>query len=202
MKVQLKKGEEKKNSGEKGEHNKYSDDIIIRKIKTTLFKNLIIFINIIIKEFYHDNIGLGENQKKLLNLNSDQINTNTLENKSLLKKKVKDILSGDISGRYSDSKYEKSFNKNLIKNLLKEEDEKKRIVFEKIFNLIFLDVLEHFRGSKIIPELNRMNTLKDVEFKNSSDYEEYKTSFVNFVNDFEKKIDGKKERKSKKIKIN
>ena len=65
-----------------------------------------------------------------------------------------------------------------------------------------MDVLEHFRGSKIIPELNRMNTLKDVEFKNSSDYEEYKTSFVNFVNDFEKKIDGKKERKSKKIKIN
>lgn len=194
-----KRGRKKKDSGEKGGHNKYTHDIIIRKIKSILFKYLISFINIKIKENYGNNYD-----KKLLNLSSDQILINTKENKMLLKKKLKDILSGNISGRFTNPKHDKKHNKNLIQNLLNEEDEKKRNVFEKIFNLTFLDVLKHFRAVKaeeIVEELNGLKTLKDVEYSKDDD-EDYKKYFEDFVNEFEDKINGKKERNPKKNKKN
>lgn len=120
----------------------------------------------------------------------------------LLKKKLKDILSGNISGRFTNPKHDKKHNKNLIQNLLNEEDEKKRNVFEKIFNLTFLDVLKHFRAVKaeeIVEELNGLKTLKDVEYSKDDD-EDYKKYFEDFVNEFEDKINGKKERNPKKNK--
>ena len=44
----------------------------------------------------------------------------------------------------------------LIKSLLNEKDEKKKNIFMKIFELTFLECLEHFRGTKYIKELNNM----------------------------------------------
>ena len=122
----------------------------------------------------------------------------------LLKKKLKDILSGNISGRFSNPNYSKEYNKILIQSFLKEEDEEKRNVFEKIFNLTFLDALKHFRASEaneIPEELNGLKTLKDIHYSEDDD-EDYKTYFEEMILHFENKINSKIERKSKKNKNN
>lgn len=186
-----KRGRKKKGSRETGKHDKYAHDIIIRKIKSVFFKYLIDIINNKIEQKYGKNFG-----KKLLQLNSDIIKSNVKENKILLKKKLKDILSGNISLKFTKPKYNNEYNKNLIQELYEKDKE-----FEEIFNLTFLDALKHFRASEgsegIIEKLNGMKTLKDIPFSEDDD-EKYKNYFKDFVNKFEDIINEKKERKSKK----
>jgi uncharacterized protein YsxB (DUF464 family) len=64
-----------------------------------------------------------------------------------------------------------------------------------LFNLTFVDCLEHFRGSKIVKELegikNLKNYLKELKIKNDDNY---CTIFKYFVNNFETIIKEKKSR--------
>jgi hypothetical protein len=86
-------------------------------------------------------------------------------------------------------------NKTLIQTLINDKDEKKRTIFNNIFNLTFIDCLEHFRGSKKIEELEGMNNLDDYlkEHKTNNE-QEYCTLFKYFVNNLEMIINTKKSR--------
>ena len=152
-------GRKRKNSNKKGIHNKYSEDNIIRKIKSNLLKILLKFINNFIYKEYEGNIGKGIFQKKLLKMNQKQI-LDSKDNKNFLVKNLGLIFSNDISGKYSSGELE--FNKNLIKELLNEYDEKKRKKFTNLFDLTFLDCLLHFRGDKKIELLQGLETLEDI----------------------------------------
>ena len=72
---------------------------------------------------------------------------------------------------------------------------KLEIIFKNIFNLTFVDCLNHFRGSKIVEELEGMNNLEEFlkDLKKAND-EEYCSLFKYFVINFETII---KERKSR-----
>jgi hypothetical protein len=119
-------------------------------------------------------------------------------NKDFLEKTLGEIFSEGISSKYT--QYPLEHNKKLIESLINDEDEKNGAIFNDIFNLTFLDCLNHFRGSKKIEELEGLNNLKDF-LKNAKIIKdkEYCTILNYFVNNFEKIIMDKKSRiKSKK----
>ena len=131
-------------------HNKYSPDNIINKIKNILKKQLIIFVNNLIKSF----LGTDQIDKFLCNLElpdckSDYI-IKDLDYKSLsnIKKKnenlnilvltVQEFLSKNISSRYKSigkkDIYLYEYNKRIIIYLLNEKHNDKNF---RIFNFIF-----------------------------------------------------------------
>jgi len=151
-------------------HTKYSDDNIRRTCKHIILTNLFDFINKKISEQYNNNIGKGIYIKKLLIINQEQkCNSKSKFNKEFLNKSLKDIFSENISKRYT---YPLDHNKNLINRLMNEKDEKKRIYFNNLFNLTFLECLKHFRGDYNISELEGLNGLDEIKKKygNDSDY--------------------------------
>ena len=183
-------GRKKKDSNEIGKHNKYSEDNIIKKIKSHLLTILLKFINIVINKIYQGNIGHGIYQKQLLKINQNQV-VISKNNKQFLNKTLKDIFSDKISTKYST--FSVSHNRELINNLLNEADEEKRIKLNKLFNLTFIDCLKHFRGSEVIEELHGLDSLESV-LKKFGDDKEYLDTFKHYCFKFEEVIQNKKNR--------
>ena len=181
-------------------HSKFSDDNIIQKIKNICLNYFLKYINKkLIDLFQEDNSNDLKNNKKIYRLSKKQDENSKPENKkSFLNKTMESIFSQNISTKYKthDSKH----NKNLIEELLNEQDEEKRLFFQKIFNLSFLDVLKHFRGYIFIKELSGMITFQD--YLNKNDFGknsiEYKKILITFMNNYEKIVLEKYSRKKKK----
>ena len=188
-------GRKKKNSKEKGEHTKYSEDNILRKIKSTIISYLHNCLNSNIYNIYSGKIGKGRLIKQLKKMNQSQI-LNSTGNKIFLYKNLETIFSEDISNKFSNYSYD--HNKNVIKGLLREEDEEKRVKFERLFSLTFLDCLMHFRGSKYIPELELLGTLDDITAEKFGDDQEYLDLFKYYIYNYEQIIMNKKNRKHRK----
>ena len=199
-------GRKKKGSNELGVHTKFTDDNLSRKFKHIIIDNLLKYINSIIKNQYNDSIGIGIGEKKLLKLNQRQIISSKADfNQKFLQTSIKDILSDNISKKYSN--YPPYHNKILIENLLNEDNLEKRILFRKIFNLSFLDCIKHFKGEAHINELEGFIGLDEVckNFEKNEDDIDYINQFKWYVKNFEDIIMDKKvrNRKSKKnIEIN
>ena len=188
-------GRKKKNSSETGKHNKYSGDNLFRKCKGVILNSLYILINNLIAENYKNDSDYNQKTKKLLKINQQQIiNSDVKFNKEFMKKKLKDIFSDKVTLRCS--RYSEDHNKNLIISLLTEKDNKKKKLFEKIFNLTFLECLNHFRGTKPIKELEDLIKYDDV-CKNFEEDEDYLYSFKFYIDNYEKIMDKKKSRKKK-----
>ena len=176
----------------KGVHNKYSSDNIIRKIKIILLNNIKNFINSFIYKIYKGNIKQGILTKQLKKVDPKQCN-NIEDYKRLLNKTLKDIFSFPISKRYSNFFLEN--NKYLFNELLNEEDEEKREIFTKIFNLTFLECLDHFSGKKIIEVLKGLKSLDEECYQ--FDDEEYSQLFKAICLEFEANVLRKKSRNKK-----
>ena len=194
-------GRKTKNSDELGEHNKFTDDNLSRKCKRVLLEILFYYINNIIKKVYNNNIYDGENERQLMKLNQSQTICSKADyNREFLNKKLKEIFSNDISTKYT--KHSLSHNRDLIQKLLNEEDEQKKIIFQKLFNLTFFNCLDHFRGTQKFQELEGMMLLDEAckQFQFDKDFEKYKHQFKNFIMNYEVIIMKKKLRnRSKKI---
>ena len=127
----LKLGRKKKTDNFKSEHNKYSDDILRRKVKCIILKNIMKFINKKINDIYNGDIGHNLFKKQLLTINGEQNSNPKIKfNQNFLNKNLGDILSVKISTKYTI--YDTNHNKNLINELKNEKDENKRLFF-KIF---------------------------------------------------------------------
>ena len=195
FKEKKKLGRKKKLEEGLGEHNKFSDDNILRKIRSAILNSVLIFINKTIQTIYSN---LDKNSLKdiqLFKLSKKTFEKGKAEyNKQLLNKTLKSIFSEDISSKYS--RYSQKHNKNIIDNLINEKDEIKREYFNKIFSLIFKDCLNHFRGSVIIKELNGLKNFEQyfIDSKLGNDKEMYKKVFKYFLFNYEKEILNKKER--------
>ena len=109
-------------------------------------------------------------------------------------KELKEILSENISEKYSNFPPDK--NKRLVEELITSENGGP--YFQKLFELTFLDCLEHIRGTKKFSELMG---LMDVE--EMLNYEEFKIDkdeidlYRDFISRYEKIIERKKSRNSK-----
>lgn len=177
-------GKKRKRNEGAGSHNKYSDDNIRRKVKHLVLSNTMRFINIKISDIYQGNIGNGIFKKELLTINQKQKADATVQfNQEFLGKKLGDIFSEDISTRFTI--YPLCHNRKVIEELRNDEDNEKRQYFNNLFNLTFLNSLEHFRGTNHCEELEGLSGLDSLKekFENEDDYLQTLTYyFMNYEN--------------------
>ena len=184
-------------------HNKFSDDNIRRKCKHLVLNNSLKFINFKINKIYNGDIGVGIFRKELKTINQSQTFDATITfNHLFLNKKLGDIFSEDISGKYTN--VSSNFNKLVIYSLMNEKDENKKKYFNKLFNITFIQCLKHFINQEHIKELEGMNCFNDIKNeilkKFRKDGNEYIETLECYLNDYEEIIKNKKPRKSKKQK--
>ena len=184
-------GRKRKNSKEKVFHTRNFFDNKTRKIKCLVLEELRSFINKKIREEYKLN-------KKLKNFEIIKIgpkqfnNSNILFNKKFIHKSLKEIFSADTT--IKNRCRSRDSNKKLIEKLLNE----KKDIFENIFNLEFLEILDYLVGKK--PELIQLNGLtfpEKLKQKEEKD-EEYSKSVLYIMENFEKILEEKKHRKPRK----
>ena len=189
----------------KVEHNKFADDNVRRKCKHLVLKCSLEFINNQIKKKYNGNVGNGVFKKELQTLNQSQKSDATIIfNQIFLTKTLGEIFSANISGRFTN--FPPNYNKLVIDKLMNENDEDKRIYFNNLFNITFLECLRHFRGEKYINELEGLKCFndikKDIANKYEEDGEEYIETLEYYLNNYEEIINNKKAirpRKANKI---
>ena len=177
-------GKKRKRNDGTGSHNKYSDDNIRRKVKHLVLSDTMKLINKKIYDMYEGNIGNGIFKKELLTINQKQKADATVQfNQEFLNKKLGDIFSEDISTRFTI--YPLCHNKKIIEELRNDEDNEKRQYFNNLFNLTFLNTLEHFRGTNHYEELNGLSGIDSLKekFENEDDYLQTLTYyFMNYEN--------------------
>jgi hypothetical protein len=146
-----KTGRKPKNPVSNGEHTKYSDDNILRKIKVKFFKKLVKYINDKIITKYKEII------KILKPLKGEISQNNSIKfNIQLMDSKLKDIFSNnEINGKFK--LYEKDYNKNIIDKIYQNNIQE----LINIFDLTFLEVFNIFRDT------NEKTEFKDFEKLNS-----------------------------------
>ena len=183
-------------------HDKFSDDVIRRKCKYLVIKNLFEFLNNKIKNIYKDKLGHSIFKKELKRINQNQISNTSIDfNKNFLTKKICDIFSEDITSKYTN--FPPNHNKNLINKLMNESDENKRIYFQKLFNLNFIQCLKHFNGTEPNILLKGLKCFKDLKNDIINKYEEeegneYFNILEYYLLNFEDIMNNKRTRNSRK----
>ena len=154
-----------------------------------------IYINKKIYSIYQGNIGNNIYRKEILTLNKSQkTKSNLVYERAFVNKKISEILSDNISSRYSN--FPPDHNKLLIERLRNDEDEYKRIYFNKLFDLTFMDCLYHFTGKNSIEYLKGMQRYYSIRDTLGED-EEYINLIKYYLDNFEKIIYNKNPRKPK-----
>ena len=191
-------GRKRKSDNAKGEHNKFSDDNMRRKIKHVVLKSLMEFINNKIKEVFNGKIGYSILKKELLTLNKEQKSDATVKyNQLFLSKTLNEIFSEDISGRFSN--FPSNHNKLLINNLLNGEDENRNIYFRKLFGLTFIQCEKYYIGIIDIPELEGMKRFNEEKKELEDGQEEEYIEILEYkLKNFEELMKKKKSRKPRK----
>ena len=176
-------------------NSKFKSDNLIRKVKHILLDNILNFINGKINEFSEHKSIFG----KLKNIGQKERSEGNAEyNKKFLNKTLFDIFSSKITGRITN--FLSNYNEKIIDNLLKEKDLNKRQFFKDLFNLTFLQSLNHFNGTHYYKELNGMKRMVDEVKNESKGDEEYENNLIYYFLHFEELINKKKGKK--KIKDN
>ena len=177
-------------------HTKFSYDNLKRESKHLVIENVIKFINRKIYEAYNGKIGEGLFKMELMKLNQEQKKNSKVEfNQKFLNMTLKEILSQNITKRIKF--YNEDHNKQVINKLIEEKQD----IFEKIFNLTFIDCLEHFIGNKKIEELNGLTLFSEIKEeileKNKNDGESYYKNLEYFMKEYKEKINNAKPKKRK-----
>ena len=186
---------------EKQPHNKFSNDILIRKCKYLVIKNTFEFLNKQIKNVYKGNLGRFIFKKELKIINQSQISNSKIDfNKIFMTKTLGDIFSDDISNKYTN--FRNNHNKNLIYNLMNEKDENKKKYFQKLFNLNFIQCIRHFSGEEHNDLLNGLKSFKDIKNEIINDHKEEDVEYCDileyYLKNYEQIINNKRSRKPKK----
>ena len=142
------------------------------------------FLNYKIKILYSGNIGNGVLRKELQTINQSQNSDTTINfNKLFIKKKLREIFSENISGRFT----------NLP------PDHNKKLIIQLI------QCLEHFRGDKkldVLEGLKFFNNIKnDIINKFKEDGFDYYNTLKYYLDNYEQIINNKKARKPRKNNI-
>jgi hypothetical protein len=200
-------GRKKKNSGEIGLHNKYSENNRVRKFKVIMKDALLDLINSKIKE--NINLTLLIDQKEfvvdgLLNIRQNQIvNTNVKDNLQLLNKTIREIFSDEIAQNFR--RYPKNYNKIVIDKIYEIENEEKII---PILDMKFIDCIKYFRKEPNYMDDERFFCLKGLETKfenlsidltNEGNDEKYINMLFDLIYNFENIVFNKKSRKRRGI---
>ena len=174
----------------------YIPDIFVKKIKMLVLKKSYNFINEKIIKIFNNNIGKGICIKQLLPINKFVLyHSSVEEDKEFLNKKLKEIFSS-ISNKYTSVLNTK--NKNLIDDLINLEEHGK--YFSELFELSFLDCLEHIRGTKNSELLDELPKIDDIINNEGILDEDEINIYKDAINNYELIIEKKKKRNQKKSK--
>ena len=195
-----------KNENEESEqkiHSKFSNDNLTKKCKNIVLKSALESINKKIEEKYKNNIGFGKFNKKLQILNQEnKVKSTAKDDKLFLHKTLKEIFSDNISSRLYN--YSENHNKVIIESLINDEDEEKRIYFNNLFNITFLEYLNYFISSEtcnlnnnsILYGFKDFSFIKDSLIQNNGEY--YVNTLIEYLKNFKEIINKKRSRNSKK----
>jgi hypothetical protein len=212
-KIKKQLGRKPKNQIEERKHNKFSRNNILQKIKTSIIEYLIIFINSILKLSLDEkviNTYIIKTQKKnSQNKNSEIIKpldnqlygtkTSRRDNLNFLYMPLKELLSQDISTKYSN--FDKKANKIIIEDILENHNNK---TIDFILNLKVSDWLDVFLKKKEFLDLGfkslTMNVGVEELFQKiyTENEKNYLSYFFLYIYNFERIIKIIKPRKSKK----
>lgn len=161
----------------------------IKKGRNILLNSIFRFVNKKIRIRYKNDIGKGISIKQFVKISKKELNHSNVEfDKKYLNKKLKEIFSGDISEKYSN--FLKSKNEELLQKLIKID------YFKEIFELTFLQCIEHINGTKIIPLLEGFEAIDEMllneeKILNKDDFDNYKYIIENYKQFVENKISRK-----------
>lgn len=178
-------GRKKKDEKEKGDHTKFCEDNLMRKIKSNFL------------EYIHNNLNKSFQNKnyKFLRLYSN-INENLKKdyNMDLMKKTIKELYENSpISCKYRKQKNDNSdINKKLIQQIYNEQDvEKKEFEVINLLNLTYLDLLKLFRTTYLSNFLDKIakeeKSKKETEENIQCYVRRIKELCLDYENWFEKK---------------
>ena len=200
-------GRKKKNSGEIGLHNKYSENNRVRKFKVIMKDALLDLINSKIKENINLTLFIGQKEfvvDGLLNIRQNQIiSTNVMDNRQLLDKTIREIFSDEIAKNFR--KYPKNYNKIVIDKIYEIENEEK---ITPILDMKFIDCIKYFRKEENYMDDERFFCLKGLEKKfenlsidliNEGNDEKYINMLFDLIYNFENIVFNKKSRKRRGI---
>ena len=168
----------------KKSRRKYSPDCLRKKLKRLVLKYAFIFIKGKIKFKYDDLKKIGSGQIKNISIEFE---------KEFLYKTLGEIFSAPISNKYTTIHNKENFNKDKIDRLRKKDPE-----LEKIFDVKFIQCLNHFMGIKKLDELNGMKIFDEIKTseKKIDKMEENNLKFISI--DYEERILKAKLRKMNK----
>ena len=161
----------------------------IKKGRNILLNSIFRFVNKKISIFYNNDIGKGIGIKQFVKISKKELNHSNVEfDKNYLNKKLKEIFSGDISGKFTNFLINK--NKELLQTLIEID------YFKELFELTFLQSIEHINGTKFIPLLEGFETIDEMLLNeenklNENDIENYKYIIVNYKQCVENKFSRK-----------
>ena len=174
----------------------YIPDIFVKKIKMLILKKSYNFINEKIIKIFNNNIGKGICIKQLLPINKFVLyHSSVEEDKEFLNKKLKEIFSS-ISNKFTSVLNTK--NQNLIDDLINSEEHGK--YFSELFELSFLDCLEHIRGTKNSELLDDLPNIDNIINNEGILDEDEINIYKDVINNYELIIEKKKKRRTKKTK--
>lgn len=158
----------------KKSRRKYSPDCLRKKLKRLVLKYAFIFIKGKIKFKYDDLKKIGSGQIKNISIEFE---------KEFLYKTLGEIFSDPISNKHTTIQNKKNFNKDKIDRLRKKDPE-----LEKIFDVKFIQCLNHFMGIKKLDELNGMKIFDEIKTseKKIDKMEENNLKFISI--DYEERI--------------
>ena len=193
---------EDKNINKKRKRKNNEDKIYInsnkitKKIRISVLNAIIRFINKKLKIDFNNNLGIGINLKHFLQISKRELSHSKINfDKEFLRKTLKEILSFNISEKYSN--YIPTHNKNLVNYLLNLDNKGEN--YKKLFELTFLDCIEYIRGTKYINILNGLDKIDDIiKYEKYIDEDEME-NFKYYLLNYESILYGKKTRNSKKI---
>ena len=129
---------------------------------------------------------------------SQKKNSDAEFNKSFIYKPLKEILSQKITKKIKF--LDEDHNKKVIEKIIEEKKDK----FEKLFNISFIECVDHFIGNKQVEELNGLTHFSELKEKILNEYKEDGESYYEnlriFLKEYEQRINNAKSRKRHKIK--
>lgn len=159
------------NSKNKKIKDEYRFDLSRRKLKILVLKNVFKFIKRKIKGKYQL-YKIAHKYKKELKIDDE---------KKYMQKTLGDIFSSNISDKYSTIK-NKDYNKKVIDKIKRCDDELKNI-----FNITFIECLNHFIEKKELDLLQGMNTFDKENFEDEKEKEYIRYIGENYESEINKR---------------
>ena len=171
-----------------GKKRKNSDNSL-KKARIMLLNSIFRFVNKKIKEAFKNDIGKGIMTKQFIKLSKQNLSHSTVEfDKKYLNKPLKEIFTENVSEKYTN--YLQNKNKELFQEI-KDLD-----YFKEIFELKFLDCINHITGKHYLSLLEGFETIEEIikeENKkfDKKDIELYKDIIGNYIGLTDDKISRK-----------